>query len=179
LSRPAAQGSSVRYAVPLSALVAWAALTGCFSEAPTFAPRGQIPPFVVAGQAEPPLGAVYEGPIPFPINVPFRSEDVNQALVARLYQDLVPGAVDDIPQALSKNIAPGIYEDTSRSVSMEWSSPLEGCHSLTLILTYSDNFDPSGFPLEEARAARVVWWLNVDDVDGAVTMASCPGGSQR
>jgi len=172
------QGSNVRWAIPLRAVVAWTVLSGCFSEAPTFAPRGQIPPFVIAAQADPPLGAVYEGPIPFPINVPFRSEDVNIPLVARLYQDLVPGA-DQIPQVLEKSIPAGIYEDTSRSVSMDWRPPLVGCHSLTLILTYYDNFDPSGFPLDEARAARVVWWLNVDDVDGVVTMASCPGSTQR
>jgi len=177
LSDRSAQGSDARFGIPLCAAIAWSALSGCFSEAPTFAPRGQIPPFVVAGQAEPPLGAVYEGPIPFSINVPFRSEDVNIPLVARLYQDLVPGTQN--PQALGKSIAPGIYEDTTRSVSMDWTSPLEGCHSLTLILTYFDNFDASGFPLDEASAARVVWWLNVDDVDGDVTMASCPGASQR
>jgi hypothetical protein len=160
-------------------MVAWAALSiGCFSDAPTFAPRGQIPPFMVTGQAEPPLGAVYKGPIPFPINVPFRSEDVNFPLLARLYPDLVPGA-DQSTGAVEKNIPAGIYEDTTRSVSMEWSTPLEGCHSLTLILTYLENLDASGFPLDDARAARVVWWLNVDDVDGVVTMASCPGASQR
>ena len=178
MSHPAAQGSNARFGTQLRAVIVWIALTGCFSEAPTFAPRGQIPPFVIIGQTEPPVGAVYEGPIPFSINVPFRSEDVNFPLVARLYQDLVPGA-EQSPQALEKNIAPSIYEDTTRSVSMDWNSPLVGCHSLTLILTYAENFDALGFPLDETRAARVVWWLNVDDVDGDVTLASCPGASQR
>ena len=177
MSGPAGQGYHARFGIPLRAAMTWLALAGCFSEAPTFAPRGQIPPFLVVGQAEPPVGAVYEGPIPFSINVPFRSEDVNSPLVARLYEDLVPGTQN--PQALGKNIAPGIYEDTTRSVSMEWTTPLEDCHSLTLILTYSENFDASGLPLDEARAARLVWWLNVDDVNGEVTMATCPGGSQR
>lgn len=178
MSDPAVQGSNLRFRAPLGAAVVWLGLSGCFSEAPTFAPRGQIPPFMVTGQADPPLGAVYEGPIPFQIDVPFRSEDVNIPLVARLYQDLVPGA-EPSPQAMAKNIAPGIYEDTTRSVSMDWTPPLTGCHSLTLILTYYDNFDPSGFPLDDARAARVVWWLNIGDVDADVAMSSCPGSSQR
>lgn len=178
MSAPAIQGSNVSFGILFGAVVAGAALSGCFSEAPTFAPRGQIPPFVIIAQTDPPVGAVYEGPIPFAINVPFRSEDVNVPLVARLYQDLVPGA-DQAPQAVERSIPAGIYEDTSRSVSMDWGTPLTDCHSLTLILTYYDNFDPSGFPLDEARAARVVWWLNVDDVDGTVTMASCPGATQR
>src|SRR6185436_1608504 len=148
---------------------------GCLDEAPTFSPRGQRPPFVIAGQVEPPLGAVYEGPIPIKINVPFRSEDVNIQLEARLYLDLAPGA--DSVLTVGQEIPAGIYEDT-RSVSMTWSSELAGCHSLTLILTYFDNFVAAG-PKDDSLAARVVWWLNVDDVDGEVTMASCPGSSQR
>jgi hypothetical protein len=161
----------------LVAVGALAALvTGCLDEAPTFAPRGQRPPFVIAGQVEPPLGAVYEGPVPFSINVPFRSEDVNTQLLARLSLDLVPGA--DSVLTIQQDVPAGIYEDT-RTVSMTWSSELQsGCHSLTLILTYVDNFVASG-PKDDSLAARVVWWLNVDDVDGDVRMASCPGSSQR
>jgi len=130
---------------------------GCLDEAPTFSPRGQRPPFVIAGQIEPPLGAVYEGPVPIHINVPFRSEDVNIPLEARLYLDLFPG------------------EGSVLAVRQQVPA---GCHSLTLLLTYFDNFVAAG-PKDDSLAARVVWWLNVDDVDGEVTMASCPGSSQR
>lgn len=162
-------------AAVLGAALALSAL-GCLDEAPTFSPRGQRPPFVIAGQVEPPLGAVYEGPLPIPINVPFRSEDVNIQLEARLYLDLAPGA--DSVLTVRKEVPAGIYEDT-RSVSMTWSSEVqEGCHSLTLILTYFDNFVAAG-PKDDSLAARVVWWLNIDDVDGDVKMASCPGSSQR
>jgi hypothetical protein len=153
-------------------------LGGCLDDAPTFAPRGQILPFINAGQIEPPMGAVYQGPIPFPINVPFRSEDVNIDLEARLYQDLVPSATQGVP-ALEVSIAAGIYEDTSRSVSLDWGMDLEGCHSLTLILTYFDNYDASGLPIDDTRAARVTWWLDVADVNDDVTVASCPGVAQR
>jgi len=159
----------------VAAALASVATTGCLDEAPTFAPRGQRPPFVIAGQVEPPLGAVYEGPVPFSVNVPFRSEDVNRPLQARLYLDLAPGA--DNVTAIAQDVPAGIYEET-RTVSMPWSSELEQCHSLTLILTYFDNFVGSGTK-DDSLAARVVWWLNVGDVDGDVRMATCPGSSQR
>jgi hypothetical protein len=170
----AVSGSSLRWRGVLGAALAGSAL-GCLDEAPTFSPRGQRPPFVIAGQVDPPLGAVYEGGIPITINVPFRSEDVNIPLEARLYLDLTPGAENVL--TLQKEVPPGIYEDT-RSVSMSWSSDVDGCHSLTMILTYYDNFVPAGTK-DDTLAARVVWWLNVGDVEGDVKMASCPGSSQH
>jgi hypothetical protein len=147
----------------------------CLDEAPTFAPRGQRPPFVIAGQVEPPLGAVYEGPLPIRVNVPFRSEDVNKPLVARLYQDLVPGTTGPA-LVQEQEVGAGIYEEL-RSVSMSWETELEGCHSLTLILTYYDNFVTSG-PIDDTLAARLVWWVNIGDVGGEVPISSCPGSSQ-
>jgi hypothetical protein len=167
-------------AAPLAWLFVLANLhLACLADPPTFAPRGQIPPFIVAGQVEPPLSAIYGGPFPIPINVPFRSEDVNVDLEARLYLDLVPGTGRAF-QAVEPQVVPaGIYADTSRSVLMDWSQTLVGCHSLTLILTYEENFDNvSGLPRDDSRAARVVWWLNVGDMNGQVTIASCPGATQ-
>jgi hypothetical protein len=155
------------------------ASSGCLDEPPTFAPRGQIPPFIIGGQVEPPLGAVYEGPFPIPMNVPFRSEDANYVLQARLYLDLVPGTGRRSPD-LVESIAAGIFEDTSRSVSMDWTAALDGCHSLTLILTWGENFDNvSGLPRDDSRAARVVWWVNGNDAEGTATLSSCPGATQR
>ena len=151
-------------------------LCACLDDAPTFAPGGQRPPFVIAGQISPPVGAVYEGTVPFPINVPFRSEDTNIPLVAHLFLDLVPGASQAGVE--EEILRAGVYQE-EREVRMEWTEPLEGCHSLTLIITYFDNVDSLGLPLDETLAARVVWWLNVDDVNDSVTLASCPGSSQR
>jgi hypothetical protein len=65
-------------------------------------------------------------------------------------------------------------------VLMEWTEELDGCHSLTLILTYAENFDNvSGLPRDDSRAARVVWWVNGNDVAGTATLSSCPGATQR
>ncbi len=155
----------------------FAALPGCLDEAPTFAPRGQIPPFIIAGQVDPPIGAIYEGPSRFQINVPFRSEDVNIRLEARLYLDLLPGASDGPAEVEGTELPAGNYEDL-RILTMDWTRPVSGCHSLTLILTYVGNFDLNGLPRDDGVAARVVWWLNIGDVDGEGLIADCPGASQ-
>lgn len=172
-ARSASRLSVSRYAL----IAAWSA-TGCLDEPPTFEPRGQIPPFILAGQVEPPLGAIYEGEPPIPINVPFRSEDVGFALQARLYLDLAPGAGEGAPEEVV-TLPAGIFEDLTRSVPMEWSRLVGGCHSLTLILTYEENYGISSrLPLDDTRAARVVWWLNMGDAQGTVRMSDCPGASQ-
>lgn len=158
----------------------WTVMSGslaCLDAAPTFAPRGQIPPFIVAGQVDPPIGAIYEGPIPFSIDVPFRSEDVNVPLVAELFLDLVPGPARP-PLSVQQFVDPGVFEDTSRSVATGWVEALVGCHSITLILTYVDNLDVYDLPRDETRAARVVWWLDADDANGDTLIGSCPGASQ-
>lgn len=156
--------------------VACAGATGCLADPPTFAPRGQLPPFIIAGQVEPPLSSIYEGPRNIEINVPFRSEDVNDDLSARFFIDLVPGAADARPaQALL--LAASNYEELRLLDTEVDARP--GCHSLTLIMTYLDNFSlQTGLPIDDTRAARLVWWLNVGDPGGEVTMSSCPGANQ-
>lgn len=159
-------------------LAPWAlGAAGCLADPPTFAPRGQIPPFILAGQVDPPLQAIYEGPPRFQVNVPFRSEDVNIDLQARLFIDLPAGSTGQLAD-LETGISAGNYEEL-RTVTMDWIRPISGCHSLTLILTYVGNFDVTGLPRDDTLAARVVWWLNIGDVDGEVRMATCPGASQE
>ncbi len=150
---------------------------GCLNDPPTFAPRGQIPPFIIAGQVEPPLASIYEGPSRFTIDVPFRSEDVNEDLDARLYSDLVPGTAIAIPDA-NTEVAAGNFEDL-RQLTMDWVQLAGGCHSLTLIMTYVENYDVlTGLPRDDTRAARIVWWLNIGDIDGTTRLAECPNPSQ-
>jgi hypothetical protein len=171
----------------VAASLATSGSLGCLADPPTFAPRGQIPPFIVAGQVEPPLGAIYKAtaslaqtPV-LEINVPFRSEDVNTDLSATLYLDLVPGAPGVPFGSVQGNVpvAASNYEEL-RLLSMEVELRSTGCHSLTLIMTYVDNLDAyrNGLPIDEDRAARVVWWLNIGDEDGTTRMSDCPGANQ-
>lgn len=168
--------------VPFWVVVGGSALgtLGCLADPPTFAPRGQIPPFIIAGQVVPPLGSIYEGPSDMEINVPFRSEDVNIDLSATVYLDLVPGAPGVPPGAVLgfQNVPAANYEEL-RLLSMRVPVPT-GCRSLTLIMTYVENLNRrrGGLPIDEDSAARLVWWLNVGDQDGDTRMSDCPGASQ-
>ena len=179
-ARSPLHASRVPFWVVAALGVAASGSLGCLADPPTFAPRGQIPPFIVAGQVVPPLASIYKGPADIEINVPFRSEDVNTELVATLYLDLVPGARGvpfDSVQGFQR-LPAGNYEEL-RLLSMSALLPT-GCHSLTLIMTYDDNVNQrrGALPVDEDRAARLVWWLNVDDEDGETRMADCPGASQ-
>jgi hypothetical protein len=161
----------------VAALSSLSCLVGCLDDPPTFAPRGQIPPFILAGQVEPPLGAIYEGPTRIQINVPFRSEDQNFDLEARLFLDLPPGASDSPPEVVNARLPAGNFEEL-RFLNMEWVLPVTAeCHSLTLILTYAGNFDLDGLPIDDSRAARLVWWLNVGDTEGDSLLVNCPGAA--
>lgn len=170
--------STLARAVPF--WVAATGLVGCLADPPTFAPRGQIPPFIIAGQVDPALGSIYEGPGFFEVNVPFRSEDVNVDLDARIYLDLVPGIDRAIAEEYAR-VPAGNYEELRLlNMTVDMRSRSRQCHSLTLIMTYVDNLDQprGGLPVDEARAARAVWWLNIGDTNGEATMAQCPGASQ-
>jgi hypothetical protein len=151
-------------------------LLGCLDDPPTFAPRGQIPPFIIAGQVDPPLGAIYEGPPTFDINIPFRSEDVNIPIDARVYLDLEPGSADKMAFAQAL-VPPGNFEEL-RMVRIEWTTRIAGCHSLTVIMTHADNYALTGLPLDDELAARIVWWTNIGDINGQIPMADCPGANQ-
>jgi hypothetical protein len=164
--------------VAVAGLSSLASVSACLDDPPTFAPRGQIPPFILAGQVDPPLGAIYEGPTRIQINVPFRSEDQNFELEARLYLDLVPGASDSPAEVVNATLPAGNFEEL-RLLTMDWVLPVTGdCHSLTLILTYAGNFDLLGLPIDDSRAARLTWWLNIGDTEGDARLASCPGAAQ-
>jgi hypothetical protein len=149
---------------------------GCLDEAPEYPPRAQIPPFIISAQVTPALSEVYEDGLPMRINVPFRSEDVNEDVSWRFYSDLVPGATSFIFEN-GDTIVASTYDDTGRSVSYDWRNQngrLPGCHSLTLVLTYENNLDARGLPIDESRANRVVWWIDLDDPQGTTLIRSCP-----
>ena len=182
-ARRSQRGPTRASAVPFWVALSWVTLSsalGCLADPPTFAPRGQIPPFIIAAQVDPPLGAIYEGPASFEVNVPFRSEDVNVNLTANLYLDLVPGVLGPAAGALLAfdDVPAGNYEEL-RAVSTNVQIPARGCHSLTLIMTYVDNINRSrnNLPSDDNRAARIIWWLNIGDDDGQTTMSECPGAN--
>jgi hypothetical protein len=149
---------------------------GCLDDAPEYPPREQIPPLIAFAQVTPPVSEVYEDDLPMQIRVPFRSEDVNEDLVARFYADLTPGDMA-FPSEGGTNVPASTFDDTGRSVSFQWDNQAglrPGCHSLTLVLTYANNIDDRGLPIDESRTARLVWWVDLDDPQGTVLIRSCP-----
>ena len=154
------------------------ACLSCLDDAPEFPERRQIPPFVLMGSVVPPVSQVYSDGFPIRINVPFRSEDVNEDVTPALFLDLEAG--ESTPQLVyvRRNIIPAsTYDDEERFFFYEVGDLglTPGCRTLTLILTYDSNMDAeSNLPLLEERTARVIWWLDLSAPSTNVLLRSCP-----
>jgi hypothetical protein len=173
--RSAARRSWRLPALSLSGL----ACLACLDDAPEFPERRQIPPFVLMGRVDPPVSEVYANGFPMPINVPFRSEDVNEDVTPALFVDLEPGDPDPPrPLFLERDIIPAsTYDDEGRAFEFRLGDfgIDQGCRTLTLILTYASNIDErTNLPQDEARAARVIWWLDMSPPQTNVLLRSCP-----
>jgi hypothetical protein len=152
-------------------------LTACLADPPVYALRSQVPPIVNLGGVLPPVAEFYEGPRRLTFNVPFRSDDSDVRLVARLYLDLVPGAARGIPQG-EQVIDAGYFEDDDRSASIDWVAPTTGCHTITMIMTYEGNFNPiSLLPNDYSLASTVVWWLLIEGDADTTRVSDCPSSS--
>jgi hypothetical protein len=147
---------------------------GCLDDAPDYPAREQIPPFIIAAQVTPSLGEVYDDGIPMNLNVPFRSEDNNEDLVALIVLDRGSSTAVLVAR---QPIQASTYGDTSRAVSYPWQNELglRGCHSLTLLITYDFNL-VGNEPRDETLTASVVWWTDIDDQQGmgTVLIRTCP-----
>jgi hypothetical protein len=154
------------------------ACLACLDDAPEFPERRQIPPFVLMGHVEPPVAEIYSNGLPIRINVPFRSEDVNEDVTPALFLDLKPADPNPpAPVFLERDLIPlSTYDDEERFFKFEVGElgVAPGCHTLTLILTYGSNLDRSNLPQDEARAARVIWWLDSSAPATNVLLRSCP-----
>lgn len=189
-----AQSPGARFRPTVRALT-WACCIGlaqlqgaCLDTPPTYEAETQIPPFVIAAEVVPPLESVYTLAVNdrMRINVPFLSEDLGDALVGYILVDARTNQVAPQPTAGPFVLAPSTFSDAQRAVDEEFSLDLAasalGCHTVTLVLTHESNLS-LGQPVDEARTARVVWWVNVvDPATGLETdalLADCPttGGS--
>jgi hypothetical protein len=140
----------------------------------------QIPPFVIAAEVQPPIGSVSVVRVgdPLRIDVPFRSDDLEEALVGYILVDELGSDHPPPPSAGPFSLPASTFDDDSRRVKEEFSLPLSselGCHTVTLVLTYGSNIQ-LGEPIDEHRTARVVWWVNLVDLsDGSGNSASLDG----
>jgi hypothetical protein len=164
-------------------LLAAAVAVGCLEEPPEYTAAVRIPPIVNFSQVVPAFSVVQQvmvGADTIHIEVPFRSEDLDEEVLAVMLLDSVPG---ELPQVISdQKLPPSTFEDMSRTVSTDvtdFGSP--GCHTLTLLLTHVSNTSAFRFEvIDESLATRVMWVLAVNTSPADIPLSDCPTqGVQR
>lgn len=177
--RRARDGSAKRSLLRFPSCAAWLSilvLPACLDGPPTFGSGFRTPPFLVVSEAEPPVGAIYTGDIPFDVSVPFLSEDAGDDLVAFLFVDLRPGVEIDLDDLVDFDRLPAsTYEDDTRRVQLTWGLSVEGCHSMTLMLTRELNWPRERpRPIDDSEVARLVWWMHIDPGSPTAQLDDCP-----
>jgi hypothetical protein len=111
-------------------------------------------------QAEPPITEIFRGVsgVEINFNVPVRSEDLGDRLVATL--------VLDFRLEGERRLTSGFgdfgtfFSDRQRSIGVVWKTgEVIGCHQVTLIVTHSDNADALGQPIDTSDQALATWWV--------------------
>jgi hypothetical protein len=158
-------------------------LLGCLDDPPEYVDAARIPPVVNFSQVVPPLSVVHQidsTSDSIHVNVPFRSEDLEDEVLAVFMLDAVPGKVPLVVH--DERLHPSDFDDLSRSIDAEireFGDP--GCHTLTLLLTHSPS-NPPNFRFEvqdETLATRLVWWISVRPAAGDVLLSECPTQGQQ
>jgi hypothetical protein len=150
--------------------------SGCLYEPPEYEAAVRIPPIVNFSQVVPTFSVVQEifSNEPLLIDVPFRSEDLGEEVLAVMLLDAVPGK---LPQVISdQKIHSSTFDDQSRSVgAVVTDFGAAGCHTLTLLLTHVSNTTAFRFQVEnESLATRVMWTLAVHAEPGDISLSDCP-----
>ncbi|HEX2735391.1 MAG TPA: hypothetical protein VHM70_27500 [Polyangiaceae bacterium] len=156
--------------------------TACLDEPPEYQAAVQIPPIVNFSQVVPSPSVVKQlmtGQDSLHIEVPFRSEDLDEEVLAVLLLDVVPG---QLPQVIGDQpIAPSTFADISRTFTADvtdFGAP--GCHTLTAMLTHASNASAFRFEvIDESLATRVMWTLAVHEAPGDISLGECPTQGQQ
>jgi hypothetical protein len=155
-------------------VVAVVAVNSCIvSEPAEYGVRAQTPPFLAADAAS--LSPYHTHSLnvgdTLNISVPLRSDDAGEGLFALLILDR--NVVGKHTLLSFSEIAPGDLLDTGRSVTVSMSPQVEGCHSLTLMVTHRSNLNSSNGSIDAADTATITWWLNIED-KGTTLLGDCP-----
>jgi hypothetical protein len=165
------------WAVSRSLICGGLLTAGCLSPPPEYETPTQIPPFIIRAGVTPHLDQfhVVEPRQTLALGVPFRSEDLEEAVEAQVLLDSEPGfpPVFDIDNVI---ISPSTL-DQVRTVDLPVAVPRQftGCHTLTMVLTHESNTQGSGVRDIE-RAAWVTWWLDIRENrdDPPSSIENCP-----
>jgi hypothetical protein len=182
------QGSARLARRSLTALsMAFALLAaGCIvADPPNSSDPEKTPPLLLLGQADPPVFQVMslstkDGSTSLPINVPVRSEDAGDELIALLFVDWNVDSNAKEPVAKAR-VAPSTFDDANRMISATWdySGAPSGCNQLTMLVTHSTNYDwiPSTYA-NPADVAIATWFFNVNDEPrGTNPLSWCPSSA--
>jgi len=136
---------------------------------------GRTPPFLALNQAEPPTHKVVvleDLNTNLLVNVPLRSEDNGEPLIAVFHLDYLLDDFGLIRRSIPL-ISPSTFDNTKRAVGFRLTEQnffplgLTGCHQLTLLVTHRDMFDTgTDRPYLGAAAnddtAQATWWLYIE-----------------
>jgi hypothetical protein len=161
---------------------------GCIvADPPDSSDPEKTPPVLLLGQADP---SVYQLQVlskssgettRVPINVPVRSEDAGDPLIAALYLNWdTPGQESTFVQGTQRRLEASTFDDTGRSVATEWDyHAATGCKQLTLIVTHETNFDWLGSSyVNPADIAIAVWFFYIRAGQSDTNdVTSCPNSS--
>lgn len=157
------------------------AASGCLvAEPPEYQAPAQTPPILDLFRADPPLRQVLARPYDEPINfnVPVRSEDAGDPLLATVHLDW--GFPEAAPQNENIEISASTFDDQTRVITFDWEAKQqvsEGCHQLTLLVFHKSNLDfARQRSLDTDDQAIATWWLNVLGPNNTVprTLQNCP-----
>lgn len=152
--------------------------SGCIVADP---PRYEAPektrPILDLFRADPPLRQVLvrrtDDVIRF--NIPVRSEDAGDPLVAALHLDWGTARSDHLT---NREIPSSTFDDEDRAITFQWTVEpnLKDCHLLTLLVFHKANIDLQGqqsLVIEDQAIAT--WWANFNpDETDPDTLKDCP-----
>lgn len=157
---------------------------GCVvADPPPFSDPAKTPPVLSLGEANPPvyqiqpLSLTSETKLVL-INVPVRSEDAGDDLVALLFVNWNVASNETASPIAKAREPASTFNDTGRSIEMVWDyqKTTPGCWQLTMLVTHESNYDwirsSYGNPADIAIAT---WFFNVeDDPPGTNPLSGCP-----
>lgn len=157
----------------------------CLDASPEYSVPGRIPPVLDTDRVVPPSNQInlIDRSNDVEFNVPFRSEDNGEPLVAHLLLDLAihgPNATSVAFADVDPSPLP-FSEQEGRAVTITWPGiKPTGCHTITLILNHADNRARNSIflPLDASLAAFETWYFGVTDgqsQDSAdISLTDCP-----
>jgi hypothetical protein len=168
--------------------------SACFDATPTYIVPAQSPPIILGNQVVPSTVTVNvvtldeTQSLTVPLNVPFKSIDSGEPLVAIFWQDLNPNETQEVKNTQLQGVisvredARPLDEQIGREFTFRWTVTQAGCRIVTMNLSHASNFptnpeqgifEPGHLPpTDQTDIAQVSWFFDVRD-KSAPTVQPC------